>query len=133
MRKYRYKQDNILDTSASMSDVHLRPPRAKRTKLKLVMLAAILSYVGFTVNTNSAKAFYQHVTVECDKAEEIIVLGTQPTFWRKKIGSTIYHNHIMYTHTKNGAGQVQECFHANDVTNTPQQYVVRCVSNGVKD
>ena len=56
MKKDSYKLGKILATSAIVSDAPLGPPKPKRTKLKLVILAVILGYVGFTVYSSNAMA-----------------------------------------------------------------------------
>ena len=47
-----YKLGKILATSAIVSDAPLGPVKAKRTKLKLVILALILGYLGFAIFSN---------------------------------------------------------------------------------
>ena len=54
--KEGYKLGKILATSAIVSDAPLGPVKPKRTKLKLFILALILSYLGFAVYSNQADA-----------------------------------------------------------------------------
>ena len=56
MKKDDYKLGKILGTSVIISDVPLGSPKPKKTKLKLVILAVILGYVGFAVYSNTANA-----------------------------------------------------------------------------
>ncbi len=51
-----YKLGKILATSAIVSDAPLGPVKPKRTKLKLLILALILGYLGFAVYSNKADA-----------------------------------------------------------------------------
>ncbi len=50
--KEDYKLGKILATSAIISDAPLGPVKSKRTKLKLVILALILGYLGFAIFSN---------------------------------------------------------------------------------
>ena len=54
--KEDYKLGKILATSAIVSDVPLGPVKPKRTKLKLLILALILGYLGSVVYSNRADA-----------------------------------------------------------------------------
>ena len=51
-----YKLGKILATSAIVSDAPLGPVKPKRTKLKLLIVALILGYLGFAVYSNKADA-----------------------------------------------------------------------------
>ena len=56
MSKDDYKLGKIRATSAIISDVPLGPVKPKRTKLKLIILALILGYIGYAVYSSSASA-----------------------------------------------------------------------------
>ena len=77
MKKDDYKLGKILVTSAIVSDVPLGSPKPKRTKLKLVILAVILGYVGFAVYSNSADA--QKATIEGELQEMFPPLTIEET------------------------------------------------------
>lgn len=56
MSKDDYKLGSIRATSAIISNVPLGRVKPKRTKLKLIMLAVIMGYIGYAVYSSSASA-----------------------------------------------------------------------------
>ena len=64
-----YKLGKILATSAIVSDAPLGPVKPKRTKLKLLILALILGYLGFAVYSNQADASEAAPALSCHTDE----------------------------------------------------------------
>ena len=121
MQKDTYKLGKILATSAIVSDVPSGQPKPKRTKLKLVILAVILGYLGFAAFSKNAMA--ERIVIEGDAAEEIIVKGEQIAYWRSEFARREVHHYVIHR-----GSSVYECVHS-DVNSESKGFVVVCVTN----
>ena len=127
MKKDDYKLGKILGTSAIISDVPLGSPKPKRTKLKLIILAVILGYVGFAVYSNSAVA--ERAFIKGDAAEKIIVTGKQVAYWRTTEDTTRYDKAVIHNYVIHWAKGVYECFHYHQNSGENKEFRVLCVTN----